>query len=124
MQEYEQGRGRNRGKELNSSLLVGHVPSCSFQTRLQRLNPDPSAYYRGVAHCFRSMVAREGPGSLFRGMGVVMLGAGPGHALYFSAYERSKAVLGAGPYAPMATAGSAVCATFAHDSFMNPIEGA
>jgi hypothetical protein len=105
------------------SLLSLSAPLSAPQTRLQRIHPDPKAYYRGVAHCFRSMVRKEGPSSLFRGMNVVVLGAGPAHALYFSAYEKCKSALGTEADKPVNTAIAAFCATFAHDSFMNPIEG-
>ena len=69
------------------------------------------------------MVRKEGYGSLFRGMNVVVVGAGPAHALYFSAYEKSKRFLNAGADRPVNTAAAAICANVAHDSFMNPIEG-
>lgn len=70
------------------------------------------------------MIAREGPGSLFRGIGVVAAGAGPAHALYFATYEAAKNVFGANEegHQHTRTAMAAVSATFIHDACMNPVE--
>lgn len=94
------------------------------KTRLQRLNPAPDARYSGAYDAFRKMVHREGVGSLFRGIKVVAVVAGPAHALYFSTYEQAKHTFGANAegYQHVATAAAAVSATIVHDAFMNPCE--
>lgn len=99
-------------------------PFDTVKTRLQRLNPEPSARYTGPLHAFRTMVAVEGVGSLFRGLGVAAAGAGPAHALYFASYEGAKSLFGAneGGHQPVRTAAAALTATLAHDAFMNPTE--
>lgn len=92
------------------------------KTRLQRVRPDPRGTYTGMAHCMSTMIRTEGSLSLFRGINVVLAGAGPAHALYFGIYERAKKAVDADGSKPLATASAAVCAAFAHDAFMNPIE--
>lgn len=94
-----------------------------LQTRIQRLFTDPSSNSRGTTNAFRTIYQKEGFKAFYRGIGVVIVGAGPAHALYFSAYEKSKYYLSAKADKPLSTAASAVVATFAHDSFMNPIDG-
>ena len=46
---------------------------------------------RGVMPTFSHMVRSEGVRAPFRGIGVVVCGAGPAHALYFASYEMLKA---------------------------------
>ncbi|EGD78225.1 solute carrier protein [Salpingoeca rosetta] len=92
------------------------------KTRLQKVNPHPGGTYKGMAHCMSTMIRTEGTTSLFRGINAVLLGAGPAHALYFSVYERAKKAVHADGSKPAATASAAVCAAFAHDAFMNPVE--
>lgn len=94
------------------------------QTRMQKLYVDPASNSRGITQVFRTMYIKEGFGAYYRGMGAVVAGAGPAHALYFAAYERSKLLLGASADTPLATSLAAVSATVAHDLFMNPIDGA
>lgn len=60
------------------------------QTRMQSLRPHPVADYRGVGHAVKTIVQMEGMRAPFRGLSVVMVGAGPAHALYFGAYETVK----------------------------------
>lgn len=60
---------------------------------MQSLAPNPQARYRGVADGLRKMISREGIFRPVRGMGIMVLGAGPAHALYFSCYEKMKRFL-------------------------------
>eukprot|EP00050_Salpingoeca_kvevrii_P008419 m.302808 g.302808 ORF g.302808 m.302808 type:complete len:310 (-) comp15475_c0_seq1:345-1274(-) len=94
------------------------------KTRMQRLNPPPDAVYHNLRHGFRTIWVREGPRALYRGIGAVVAGAGPAHALYFSVYEHAKDQLGANQpgHNPLRTAGAAVFATIAHEGVMNPSE--
>lgn len=49
-----------------------------------------TASYRGIGEVFQRMVTQEGILRPVRGMGAVVMGAGPAHALYFSCYEYLK----------------------------------
>ena len=57
---------------------------------MMALVPNPHAHYRSVLGAFYTIAATEKPRALFKGIGVVAMGAGPAHAIYFSAYEYSK----------------------------------
>ncbi|KAM3654002.1 mitoferrin-1 isoform 2-T2 [Ammospiza maritima maritima] len=102
-------------------------PVDSVKTRMQSLQPDPRARYRGVYEALRRMVTTEGLWRPLRGIDVTMLGAGPAHALYFACYESTKKSLsdvlqpGGNSHLANGIAGSA--ATLLHDAVMNPAEG-
>lgn len=97
------------------AIKVGH-PACrmetrpnanhaSPQTRMQILNPTPSAVYNGVIQGTFRIARGEGVLSLWRGMSSVVVGAGPAHAVYFATYEAVKHVMGgnqAGVHHPLA----------------------
>lgn len=75
------------------------------QTRMQVLNPSPSAVYNGVISGTYKMASGEGILSLWRGMSSVVVGAGPAHAVYFATYEAVKHIMGgnqAGVHHPLA----------------------
>ena len=57
---------------------------------MQSLRPHPVADYTGIGHAVRQIVQVEGIRTPFRGLSVVVTGAGPAHALYFAAYETIK----------------------------------
>ncbi|XP_054151296.1 mitoferrin-1-like [Melozone crissalis] len=101
-------------------------PVDSVKTRMQSLQPDPRARYRGVSEALRRMVRTEGLWRPLRGIDVTMLGAGPAHALYFACYESTKKSLsdllqpGGNSHLANGIAGSA--ATLLHDAVMNPAE--
>ena len=61
-----------------------------FQTRMQSLQPDPNAQYRGVYEALKRIIQTEGFFRPLRGLNITMIGAGPAHALYFACYERVK----------------------------------
>lgn len=68
-------------------------------------------HYRGVSHALWQILRTEGPLALYRGLGAVVVGAGPAQGLYFGGYEAAKGVLGSG----QSTAGNfaaGVCAQF------------
>ncbi|KAG9488744.1 hypothetical protein GDO78_004984 [Eleutherodactylus coqui] len=69
-------------------------PVDSVKTRMQSLQPDPNAQYRGVMEALRRMIRTEGLLTPLRGINVTMLGAGPAHALYFACYEKMKTTIG------------------------------
>lgn len=117
--------------------------SLHLQTRMMALMPNPNARYGSMYGAFRTIMATEHPRALFRGIGVVAMGAGPAHAIYFSAYEYAKKLFsrysngviaqGEGSLLytlslffiflfPLPGAAGAV-ASLIHDGFMNPVEG-
>ncbi|KAJ8263164.1 hypothetical protein COCON_G00156210 [Conger conger] len=101
-------------------------PVDSVKTRMQSLQPDPKAQYRGVYEALSRIVRTEGLLRPMRGLNVTMLGAGPAHALYFACYERMKRSLsdmlqnGRNSHIANGLAGS--LATVLHDAVMNPAE--
>lgn len=54
-----------------------------LKTRMQIINPSPSAIYSGISNAFQTITRVEGARSLWRGVNSVVLGAGPAHAVYF-----------------------------------------
>jgi hypothetical protein len=71
--------------------LVMH-PVDTLRTRIQVQRADSSAY-KGTVDAFRRTVQGEGWRALYKGLGIVMCGTIPAHALYFSGYELCKGVL-------------------------------
>lgn len=124
------------GVALGTHMVAGAVagimehtimyPVDSVKTRMQSLQPDPKAQYRGVFQALRKMVRTEGFWRPLRGIDVTMLGAGPAHALYFACYEKMKKSLsdifqpGGNSHLANGIAGSV--ATLLHDAVMNPAE--
>ncbi|OCT86552.1 mitoferrin-1 [Xenopus laevis] len=101
-------------------------PVDSVKTRMQSLQPDPNAQYRGVTEALKRIIRTEGLFTPLRGINVTMLGAGPAHALYFACYEKMKTTVGGminhagNSHVANGVAGS--LATLLHDAVMNPAE--
>lgn len=97
-------------------------PMDSIKTRMQSLLPTFSG--QTLVSTFKNMVQQEGLGRPFRGIGVVVAGAGPAHAFYFATYEYSKETLSKlYPQNNQLTyICSAVFATLIHDAISNPAE--
>ncbi|CAH2275022.1 mitoferrin-1 isoform X1 [Pelobates cultripes] len=101
-------------------------PVDSVKTRMQSLQPDPNAKYKGVGEALKRMIRTEGLLTPLRGINVTMLGAGPAHALYFACYEKMKTSIGSminhagNSHVANGVAGS--LATLLHDAVMNPAE--
>ncbi|XP_076624295.1 mitoferrin-1 isoform X1 [Colletes latitarsis] len=100
-------------------------PLDSVKTRMQSLTPGPGGG-GGVLKVLITMIREEGILRPIRGMSVMVVGAGPAHALYFSCYEFIKNKLSSSR-APneinltiYGTAGA--LATLLHDGVMNPAE--
>lgn len=64
------------------------------QTRMQVLSTSPAAMYTGMSDAFSRITTAEGGKRLWRGVGSVILGAGPAHAIYFGSYEFVKDLAG------------------------------
>ncbi|KAM4678256.1 mitoferrin-1 [Discoglossus pictus] len=101
-------------------------PVDSVKTRMQSLQPDPKAQYKGVVEALKRIIRTEGLWTPLRGINVTMLGAGPAHALYFACYEKMKTTIGVminhvgNSHVANGVAGS--LATVLHDAVMNPAE--
>lgn len=54
---------------------------------MQSLLPTNGSYYYSIREVWCQMIRKEGVLRPMRGMGAVVLGAGPAHAMYFSSYE-------------------------------------
>jgi hypothetical protein len=64
------------------------------QTRMQVLHASPAAAYTGIGDAITRISSTEGARALWRGVGSVILGAGPAHAVHFGAYETVKELVG------------------------------
>ncbi|KAJ1059284.1 PREDICTED: mitoferrin-1 isoform X1 [Capra hircus] len=101
-------------------------PVDSVKTRMQSLNPDPKAHYTSVYGALKKIIRTEGFWRPLRGLNVMMMGAGPAHAMYFACYENMKRTLNAvfhhqgNSHLANGIAGS--MATLLHDAVMNPAE--
>lgn len=114
-----------------SGAIAGILEHCvmypvdSIKTRMQCLKPHANAVYSSLSDAFRKIRIEEGAFRTVRGINVVMLGAGPAHALYFTTYETTKKMLGntgTGGHFPLQNAAAGVVATVFHDGIMNPAE--
>ena len=100
-------------------------PIDSIKTRMQMIHSTPQAFYQGTWHALRTVYHQEGLWKLWRGIGSVLLGAGPAHAIYFTAYESAKKHLvreGEEGKSPFATSAAGIIATMTSDAVMNPFD--
>lgn len=77
---------------INPPILFIHI-FCFPQTRMQSLNPDPKARYTSIYGALKRIMHTEGFWRPLRGLNVMMMGAGPAHAMYFACYENMKRTL-------------------------------
>jgi len=61
---------------------------------MMAVNAPIEARYNGMLQAVRTISAKEGLTTLWRGMKVVFVMAGPAHAAYFCSYEAAKGVTG------------------------------
>lgn len=99
-------------------------PVDCIKTRMQSIN---SVRYRSIIHAVATIQQKEGFKRLFRGMGAMITGAGPAHAMYFAGYERLKYnfTLFANDgmkNSSLANGMAGGFATILHDIVMNPAE--
>uniref|UniRef100_A0A3Q3KCL3 Solute carrier family 25 member 28 n=1 Tax=Monopterus albus TaxID=43700 RepID=A0A3Q3KCL3_MONAL len=98
--DYE---GLPQGIATSTHMLAGAVagimehclmyPIDCVKTRMQSLHPEPGARYRNVMDALQQIVRTEGVWRPIRGVNVLVVGAGPAHALYFACYEKIKFLL-------------------------------
>lgn len=98
-----------------------------LKTRMQVVNPSPTAVYTGISNAMITISRVEGFRTLWRGLSSVVLGAGPAHAVYFASYEAVKHAMGGNDggkheHHPLAAAVSGASATIASDALMNPFD--
>ncbi|KAJ1491263.1 mitochondrial carrier domain-containing protein [Baffinella frigidus] len=82
------------GSMAGMSEHVFMYPADTVKTRMQADASRMQPQYKGVFNALGLIVKSEGVRGLYRGVPAVMLGAIPGHALHFSAYEGTKQRLG------------------------------
>jgi len=79
--------------------IITH-PISTIKTRLQVQGSGGGSHgavvYRGVTHAMNHILKTEGPVTLYRGLGAVLVGAAPAQGLYFGGYETAKGFLGGG----------------------------
>ncbi|XP_019322471.2 mitoferrin-1 isoform X1 [Panthera pardus] len=101
-------------------------PVDSVKTRMQSLNPDPKAQYTSVYGALKKIIRTEGFWRPLRGLNVMVMGAGPAHAMYFACYENMKRTLNAAFHhqgnSHLANGIAGSMATLLHDAVMNPAE--
>ncbi|XP_072041978.1 mitoferrin-1-like [Amphiura filiformis] len=127
--EYETLPSSTMGTHMMAGAVAGVMEHCvmypvdSVKTRMQSIKPCPEARYTNVFNGLTTIVRKEGPLRMVRGLHVVAAGAGPAHALYFACYEKLKHTLSKTPGRnPLANAVAGSVATLIHDAAMNPVD--
>lgn len=99
--------------EIKNTLIAGAVaggladilthPVCTIKARLMAQGAASTSaaegaaetiVYKGLIDGFRRTVAAEGPLAVYKGLGVVLLGAAPAQALYFGGMKGTQSVFG------------------------------
>ncbi|KAI8461635.1 mitochondrial solute transporter [Phakopsora pachyrhizi] len=137
--DYEGLSNASLGISMMAGGLAGiseHVamhPVDSIKTRMQIISSTKpgdlssnagNEIYKSMRGTFRQVVTTEGAKRLWKGVGSVIMGAGPSHAVYFGTYETTKEFLGGNQQGQQilsnGLAGST--ATIASDALMNPFD--
>lgn len=129
--EYERLEGVGVLGSMTAGSIAGAAehfvmyPIDTIKTRMQGLYCEKRVSKRIFGNV-AMMIREEGPLRLWRGATVVIAGAGPAHALYFTCYEQIKNVFLNKRYSKLpdwvghGTAGAV--ATLFHDAIMTPAE--
>ncbi|XP_034254380.1 mitoferrin-1 [Thrips palmi] len=128
--DYEQLPTANVSTHMMAGAIAGVMEHCvmypldSVKTRMQSLTPN-AGHIQSIRSVLSRMLWVEGANRMVRGMGPVVCGAGPAHALYFSCYEAAKSTLTQkntmlNNHIAYFAAGSV--ATIIHDSVMTPVD--
>jgi len=109
-----------------ASLVVGH-PFDTVKVRLQTMSADTRGRvpYRSATHCLTTMVQREGPSSLFRGMSGLAVFSVPRFALLFYANSWGRLILpgeGGGPSLKQVLMGGVVSQLVVAPFLVAPLE--
>lgn len=123
--DYEQLPVSSVGVNMTAGAIAGVMEHCvmypldSVKTRMQSL----THYSANITTTFGEMIKKEGIMRPIRGMGAVVLGAGPAHAFYFATYEHTKELMDkVNVNHQVSYVISAVTATLIHDAISNPTE--
>ncbi|XP_051157389.1 mitoferrin-1-like [Leptopilina boulardi] len=130
--DYESLPTSSVGIHMIAGAFAGIMEHCvmypldSVKTRMQTITPGPGGGGGSISLVLTRMVRQEGVLRPFRGVGVMVAGAGPAHALYFSCYEFLKNTMLsyniATHFNPLIYGTAGCAATFIHDAVMNPAE--
>uniref|UniRef100_A0A671N0V0 Solute carrier family 25 member 36-A-like n=1 Tax=Sinocyclocheilus anshuiensis TaxID=1608454 RepID=A0A671N0V0_9TELE len=77
---------------VKTRLQSSSITLCISEVHLSTVNGASVARVAppGPLHCLRLILEKEGPRSLFRGLGPNLIGVAPSRAIYFAAYSSSK----------------------------------
>ncbi|CAO3658387.1 unnamed protein product [Rhizopus stolonifer] len=135
--DYESlGQNATLSQDAMAGALAGIAEHCamypvdSVKTRMQVVHTVNRSQLLATTIAANSVVvgnpvrSKAASHNLWRGVGSVVMGAGPAHALYFATYEACKDIFGgnAAGHHLLSTAAAGACATLVHDSFMNPFD--
>ncbi|XP_043269387.1 mitoferrin-1-like [Venturia canescens] len=130
-EDYETLPSASVGVHMTAGAFAGIMEHCvmypldSVKTRMQALTPGPGGG-GGVGAVLSRMVRQEGVLRPIRGIGTMVTGAGPAHALYFSCYEylKNKMISTKTPsqFNHLVYGAAGCVATLLHDGVMNPAE--
>ncbi|EKX42968.1 hypothetical protein GUITHDRAFT_73487 [Guillardia theta CCMP2712] len=100
-------------------------PADTIKTRMQVTASRHQPQYGGVYNALSLILKNEGVFGIYRGVGAVLLGAIPGHAMHFAVYEAAKQRLG-GSHTHLqhmvADMMSGSAATLVHDGISTPVD--
>ncbi|CAD6211161.1 GSCOCG00010958001-RA-CDS [Cotesia congregata] len=128
--EYESLPTTSVGVNMTAGASAGIMEHCvmypvdSVKTRMQQLTPEPRGRHNARTVLFK-MIHQEGLRRSFRGVSVMVAGAGPAHALYFSCYEvlKNRMITRTNSQVNYLVYGAAgAISTLLHDGVMNPAE--
>ncbi|XP_050522291.1 mitoferrin-1 [Daktulosphaira vitifoliae] len=128
--DYESLPTSNVTDHMMAGAIAGIMEHCvmypldSVKTRMQAFIPNNTVGGRGISSIFIDMIKQEGYLRPIRGMGTVVIGAGPAHALYFASYEHLKQKISHQTSLSITlSSGIAGCAsTIIHDAIMTPTD--
>ncbi|KAG0726431.1 Mitoferrin-1 [Chionoecetes opilio] len=129
-EEYESLPTSDVGIHMTAGAVAGIMEHCvmfpidSVKTRMQSLAPSPEASYRTIREGLMKMIHSEGIMRPMGGVNAVIIGAGPAHAFYFSAYEGIKSRFSSNNslHNHFVNAGAGCGATVLHDAVMVPAD--
>ena len=85
--------GASHGLLCHPSLSSSRICRCAASTAAVE-GAAETVVYNGLLDGFRRTIATEGPLAVYKGLGVVLLGAAPAQALYFGGMKGTQAMLG------------------------------
>jgi len=107
-------------------------PADTIKTRMQVTASRHQPQYGGVYNALSLILKNEGVFGIYRGVGAVLLGAIPGHAMHFAVYEAAKQRLGGSHTSSgrgsshlqhmVADMMSGSAATLVHDGISTPVD--